>query len=121
MNVKQFLDPSKTSYPPLTETTHAFFKWLLIGLFTGVITGFAGAVFHFSLEKAQELRLTTPWLLYLMPVAGLVTIFMYKTWAPDSRGTNMVLSAIRANEHMNWKLCLLYTSARDNSSRLTRP
>lgn len=107
MNVKQFLDPSKTSYPPLTETTHAFFKWLLIGLFTGVITGFAGAVFHFSLEKAQELRLTTPWLPYLMPVAGLVTIFMYKTWAPDSRGTNMVLSAIRANEHMNWKLAPL--------------
>ena len=104
MKDKQAAQTEHLPKPPFLDTTYAFLKWLAIGVGTGLIAGTAGAAFHFCLEIAQELRLGRPWLLFLLPLAGLITVFMYKTWAPESRGTNMVLSAIRANEHVSWKM-----------------
>ena len=89
MEAKHFPAPAKGLYPPLLKTAAAFLKWLAVAALIGL--------------TAQEFRLSEPWLLSLLPLAGLMTIFMYNTWLPESRGTNMVLSAIRDNKPMSWK------------------
>ncbi len=76
-----------------------FGKWLLLAVATGLMAGAAGTLFHFVLEEAALLRVAHGWLLYCLPAAGLIIAASYKYLAGDKdKGTNMVLTAIRANE-----------------------
>ena len=48
----------------------AFVKWLAVAAVTGLIGGLVGSAFYLSVAKATELRGEIPWLLYLLPLAG---------------------------------------------------
>ena len=37
-----------------------------------------GTIFHIGVEKATQLRGTYPWLLWLLPVAGLLIVAIYR-------------------------------------------
>lgn len=41
-----------------------FVRWLMLAAVVGSIVGVMGVLFHFSVEKATELRTEFPWLLY---------------------------------------------------------
>lgn len=45
-------------------------KWTLLGSMVGVLAGTASAIFLTSLAWATQLRLTQPWLIWLLPLAG---------------------------------------------------
>ena len=60
----------------------------------GMALGFISTAFHYSVDFAQELRLAYPWLLCLLPVGGLIIVFMYRACGvKDDRGANAVLEA----------------------------
>lgn len=54
-----------------------FIKWLICATVLGLICGFVGVVFHKGLDTVAELNGNYPWLLYLLPVGGLVIALMY--------------------------------------------
>ena len=71
-----------------------FLKWLLWAAVIGMALGFISTAFHYSVDFAQELRLAHPWLLCLLPVGGLIIVFMYRACGvKDDRGANAVLEA----------------------------
>lgn len=71
-----------------------FIKWLLAASLMGLILGLIGTAFHYSIDIAQELRHAQPWLLYLLPLAGLLLVFIYRACGVrDDRGSNAVLEA----------------------------
>ena len=71
-----------------------FLKWLLWAAVIGTVLGFISTAFHYSVDFAQELRLAYPWLLCLLPVGGLIIVFMYRVCGvKDDRGANAVLEA----------------------------
>ena len=71
-----------------------FLKWLLWAAVIGMALGFISTAFHYSVDFAQELRLACPWLLCLLPVGGLIIVFMYRVCGvKDDRGANAVLEA----------------------------
>ena len=71
-----------------------FLKWLLWAAVIGTALGFISTAFHYSVDFAQELRLAYPWLLCLLPVGGLIIVFMYRACGvKDDRGANAVLEA----------------------------
>ena len=77
------------------RTGRYLFKWTLLASIVGVCAGSASAVFLVSLEFATETRLEQPWLLYLLPVAGLFVGVLYHYWGQDcERGNNLILEEI---------------------------
>ena len=49
-----------------------FVQDLLVALLTGAICGVVGSLFHLAVDWATEIRIEHGWLLYLLPVAGLL-------------------------------------------------
>ena len=47
-------------------------KWVALAGLIGLVSGLLGTVFHVGVEIATELRGANAWLLWLLPVAGLV-------------------------------------------------
>lgn len=74
-------------------------QWLLLAGLTGAACGLAGAAFSWCVAQAAALRAACPWLLFCMPLAGLVIVFCYRTagMANDS-GTNQIIASVRGGE-----------------------
>lgn len=74
-------------------------KWLLAAIVTGAAGGVIGALFHLSVDKATEFRAVHSWLIYLLPVAGLLIVVIYKAFKlEEGIGTNDILTAVRKKE-----------------------
>ncbi len=69
-------------------------KWLALALVTGILCGVIGSAFHIGVHLATELRGGHPWLLYLLPAAGLVITAIYKLTGTEGQGTNDILDEI---------------------------
>ncbi len=79
----------------------AFFRWILFACVTGLLIGSVGVAFHHGIEFATELRMEHPWLLWLLPLGGVVIALLYQVCGfRQDRGTNFVLVAVRDNERL---------------------
>lgn len=82
----------------------SFVKWMIIAAVVGAFVGIVGVFFHICVEKATEIRVEMPWLIWLLPIGGAAIVFLYKkTGMEKDRGTNLVLDAVRSNEPLNIK------------------
>lgn len=74
----------------------AFFKWLLFSALVGLVVGMVGAAFHHAVEWATATRIDHPWLLFLLPLAGLMIVGIYHLMKMDNDGgTEYVLASVR--------------------------
>ena len=55
----------------------AFLKWLLFACLIGGIMGVVGSGFHYAIDWGTGLRQAHRWLVWLLPVAGLVFSISY--------------------------------------------
>lgn len=90
----------------------SFVKWIIIAAVVGAFVGIVGVFFHICVEKATEIRVEMPWLIWLLPIGGAAIVFLYKkTGMEKDRGTNLILDAVRSNEPLNIKTApLIYVS-----------
>ncbi len=72
----------------------ALAKWLCIGGGVGLIGGVVGAAFHIGVEQATELRLAQPWIIWLLPVGGVVIVGLYRLAHMEGRGTNNIIESV---------------------------
>lgn len=85
-----------------------FLKWILFACLIGLLVGGIGTLFHYSIGWATVLRKEQPWLLWLLPVAGIAIVLLYKVCGIDEdKGTNLVLLAVRANEKISARMAPL--------------
>lgn len=82
------------------------FRWLLLAGVTGIILGVAGGLFGRSITIVTEFRNTHSWMLYLLPIAGLAIVAMYRM-DPYKTGTNMVLEGIHSNTYVPLRMAPL--------------
>ena len=73
-------------------------QWFFLAIPTGLICGLVGTLFHFSVERVTELRADQPWLLFLLPAAGLLITALYKATKCEGVGTNNVIRAVQSGE-----------------------
>lgn len=72
-----------------------FVKWGLFGLLMGAWGGLLGAGFHHLLHFVTHLRAEHTWLIFLLPVGGLLSVGVYHVFRQRSnRGTNEVIDAV---------------------------
>lgn len=79
-------------------------KWLALSVIIGTVCGAAGAAFHFGIQYAAGCRAAQPWLLYLLPAAGLLTAAIYRVTKTEGKGTNQVLNVVQRGDPLP---CLL--------------
>lgn len=71
-----------------------FLKWTFLGLLMGTIGGVLGAGFHHALHFVTHVRAGHPWLIYLLPLGGLVSVLWYRLLKlQGNRGTNEIIEA----------------------------
>ena len=72
-----------------------FIKWTFLSLVVGILGGLLGAAFHHALHFVTHVRAENNWLIYLLPVGGLLTVGLYRILGiTRNRGTNEIIDAI---------------------------
>ncbi len=70
-------------------------KWTLMALPLALITGSVVALFLWLLDEATHMRKQYPWLLFLLPAAGVLIYFSYKLYGKNAiRGNDLVIDEI---------------------------
>ncbi len=72
-----------------------FLYWVVIACVTGCVIGAVGAGFSYAMQYTTGLRTRHPWMIFLLPVAGLVIALLYRLNEDDRQGTNLVLASLR--------------------------
>ncbi len=74
-------------------------RWIIFGIICGIIIGAIGALFALSIGTVTALRQAHPWILFALPVAGIIIIFCYHLiGSREDKGTNTVITAIREEQ-----------------------
>ena len=72
----------------------ALLKWLAVGALVGGVGGFVGAAFHLGVNYATNVRMTHPWVLYLLPLGGVSIAALYRLCRLEGAGTNAVIESV---------------------------
>ena len=69
--------------------------WLFMAVLTGVAVGAFSSAFSFCLKKVTTLRGQYPFLLYFLPIGGVVIVFLYHLCGVrQDKGTNIIMTAV---------------------------
>lgn len=83
-------------------------KWIVMGFLTGILVGGVGTAFSYLLSKAAIFRDSHLWIVYLLPVGGLMIVGLYKLMKVDKdNGTNLVLTSISGKDELPFKMAPL--------------
>ena len=76
----------------LKEISLNTFKWILICVLIGVLSGSASAFFLVSLEWVTQFRIHHDWIIWLLPFGGLIVGYTYYFWGESVvKGNNLLL------------------------------
>lgn len=75
-----------------------FGKWLALAGMIGVCCGYGGAAFAISLRRVTALRISNPWLLWLLPFAGLAIVGLYRLTRTEGKSVNDLIDAVHRGE-----------------------
>ncbi len=87
----------------IKENAGNLIKWVFIAFLTGFVVGGISSMFSHTLSGVTKVREQNPWIFYLLPVAGLLIVFMYKKIGKEDGGTNQVFSTVRAKDEVPFR------------------
>lgn len=87
-------------------------KWVIFSILSGILVGLVGTGFFFGMEFVTEERLAHPWLIFFLPLGGMLIVWLYRLLHDEhDTGTNLVLSAIHSNDKIPLRMApLIFTS-----------
>ena len=94
------IESLKYYWGEIRQTAHNFIKWSVLAIVTGGLIGVISSAFGHTLSAATSFRKDNPWVLFAMPLAGLIIVFLYKKFGKDDGGTNQVFSTVRARDEV---------------------
>lgn len=83
------------------QTGYHFVKWSVLAILVGGIVGGISSAFAHVLSTVAAYRQEYPFLLFFLPVAGIIIIFLYKKFGKDDGGTNQVFSTVRNRDEVS--------------------
>ena len=83
---------------PVREKLIYFLKWLALSVIVGLVAGGIGGCFARALGWVTAFRGKNDYLIYFLPLAGLVIVFLYQKLLKHDGGTNQVLATVHAKD-----------------------
>lgn len=85
-----------------------FLKWTVISIVVGIVVGGFSTLFGFIMNTVTEYREQNDYILYFLPLAGVLTVFLYSAFHyKNDKGTNLVLSTIHARSEIPFRMAPL--------------
>jgi H+/Cl- antiporter ClcA len=79
-------------------------KWVICACAVGLVVGLIITGFYYALHFATSFRMEHPRIIWLLPAAGLLIVFLYHAWKDyEDAGTNLVLRSISGNQRIPLK------------------
>lgn len=92
----------------ITKNIEVFVRWGLFSSFVGLVVGGFSTLFAFCLRQVTNFREANPQMIYFLPLAGIVIVFLYRLFHyKNDKGTNMVLSTIHAETEVPFRMAPL--------------
>lgn len=83
----------------------SFFKWVWIAGIVGLISGVVGTAFRAAVEYANVIWGSHTWLVFLLPVGGLVIVGLYYvTGMTTGAGTDRIIGSVRTETDIPVKM-----------------
>lgn len=83
-------------------------KWVIFSILSGILVGGVGTLFYLGMSLVTLTRSKCPWLLFLLPVGGIVIVGCYRLLHDEKdTGTNLVLSAIHSGDELPLRMAPL--------------
>ena len=77
-----------------------FIRILIYAAIAGLGAGVLGTLFTFSVNYVTQLRVNHPWLIYFLPIGGIVIVLLYKLAKYKDAGTDLVINSIHSEPHL---------------------
>ena len=77
-----------------------FLKWTAAAAVIGAACGLVGTLFHFGVHEVTAFRGTHPWILYLLPLAGLGIVGFYRLTGTAGLGTDAIIDAVHQGRRL---------------------
>ncbi|MBQ5699046.1 MAG: chloride channel protein, partial [Lachnospiraceae bacterium] len=89
----------------LHKNIHFFFRWTIIAGIMGILCGLVGSAFGHGVHFAQVFFSEHDFMLYLMPVSGILIVIVHKVLKQvGNKGTNLILESIHGHEKVDFTL-----------------
>ncbi|MBQ9764598.1 MAG: chloride channel protein [Lachnospiraceae bacterium] len=101
-NLKEYI---RAFFKKIKFVSVHFFQYIIFAIVIGILVGLVGSAFYHCMHYATVLRETYSWILYLLPLGGLLIVgdnYLFKDKTPQ--GTNIILKSIRNKEHIPLKV-----------------
>ena len=82
----------------------AFVKWTFFSLVVGFVGGGVGAAFSHLISHVTDVRMNNDWLIYLLPLGGVIIALLYHLLKVEHKGTNDVFEAVRSEKKVPFSL-----------------
>ena len=82
----------------------AMAKWMLVSVIVGLLCGLLGSAFHYGVSRANLIRETNAWVIYLLPAAGILAVGLYRLFHTEGQGTNNILQEIQNGKGVSLSL-----------------
>lgn len=80
------------------QSAWTFIRWIFFACVIGIVVGGIGAGFHRAIVGVTEFRMEHPWILFGLPFAGLLIVWLYQiSDMSRDQGTNLVIISVRDN------------------------
>ena len=75
-----------------------FIKWIMLAVVTGLVVGGASSIFAECIVWVSAYRTAHKMIFLLLPLAGLLIVFLYEKYGSEDGGTNQVLATIKSKD-----------------------
>ena len=90
------------------QRTITSIKWVIFSMLVGLIVGLCGTAFYKGLYIVTQTAIEHPWLIFLLPFAGLLIVGLYHALKNlNDGGTNLVISAIHSGDELPLRMAPL--------------
>ena len=81
---------TREDLPGIVRNGVYFVRWTLISLLMGTVCGLVGTAFGFGVAYSQQFFRENPFMLFLMPVSGILIVLVHKALDQvGNKGTNL--------------------------------
>ena len=107
--LKEHVKDTKNFTKKCFDRAYMLGHWAVLAGIVGILLGVIGGLFGRCITEVTAVRQANEWMLYLLPIAGIIIVAIYKL-DPYKTGTNLVLLGIQKGKYvplrMSWMIVL---------------